>query len=110
MIYPDGTPVGRYTVIPNDVLEKVDDIELAMEERKVLARIIRDTIGYEKKKQPDGTSVRVLTANLPVDRFVKKTGLPETKIVTALNSLEKRRIIRRKGDRVTFNHHLSEWY
>jgi len=33
MIYPDGKPVGRYSAIGNDVLEKVADIELTRAER-----------------------------------------------------------------------------
>lgn len=109
MIYEDGKEVGRYTVIPNDVLDKIADIDLTKEERKVLYRVIRDTIGYEKTKKIDRTSVRRLSHDIPVDRFVKKTGLKKEKIETALDSLGKRRIIKRQGDTITFNNNLDEW-
>ena len=48
MIYPDGTRVGRYSAIGNNILEKVAGLVFTKSERKVLTRIIEDTIGEEK--------------------------------------------------------------
>jgi len=109
MIYPDNTLVGRYSSIGNEVLEKVADIELTREERMVLTRIMEDTIGWEERKAWTGESVRRVTYDIPVDRFVEKTGLSQTDITTALDNLEQRKIIKRDGDKITFNHHLEEW-
>jgi len=109
MIYEDGTPVGRYTVIPNDILDKTTDIDLTKEERKVLIRIIRNTVGYEEYKKKDGTSVRKLSNDLPEDYLIEKTELSSEEVASALESLEKRRIIRREGNEVTFNKNLDEW-
>lgn len=109
MVYPDGRPVGRYSTIGNDVLEKVADIELTRAERKVLDRIMRDTIGYSEKQKWTEEEVRRGTYEIPMERFVEKTGLSEAEIKTALNNLEQREIIKRDGDSITFNHHLEEW-
>lgn len=109
MVYPDGTPVGRYSVIGNDVLEKVADIELTRAERKVLDRIMRDTIGYPKTQKWTGEEVRRVTHEISMERFIEKTGLSEAEITTALDNLEERQIIKREVDRITFNHHLKEW-
>ncbi len=109
MRYPDGTPVGRYSAIGNDVLEKVADIELTRAGRKVLDRIMRDTIGYSEKQKWTGEEVRRVTHEIPIERFVEKTGLSEAEIKTALDNLEKRQIIKREGDSITFNYHLGEW-
>jgi phage replication O-like protein O len=109
MVYPDGRPVGRYSAIGNDVLEKVADIELTRAERKVLDRIMKDTIGYAKLQKWTKEEVRRVTYDIPIARFEEKTGLTEEKIETALTSLEERQIIKRDGDKITFNHHLEEW-
>jgi hypothetical protein len=109
MVYPDGEPVGRYTVISNDILEKIASIELTREERMVLDRVIKDTVGYEEGKGWGGASIRRVTHEMPVERFVEKTGLAATEIRAALDNLERRSIIEREGDNVTFNHHLEEW-
>lgn len=109
MVYPDGKPVGRYSSIGNDVLEKVADIELTRPERKILDRIMRDTIGYPATQKWTGEEVRRVTYEIPIERFIEKTGLSEAEIRTALDNLEERRIIKREVDRITFNHHLEEW-
>ena len=109
MIYEDGTPVGRYTVVPNDVLEKVADISLTKAQRKVLDRIIRDTIGYETTKDFSGKSIRRLTHDISIDRFKDKTGLTEQEVKDALDDLENRQMIKRKGDSITFNKELGQW-
>ena len=109
MVYPDGQSVGRYSPIGNDILEKVADIELTRVERKVLTRVIRDTIGYPQKQNWTGEEVRRVTYKIPIDRFVEKTGLSPMDITTALDNLEQRKIIMREGDKITFNHHLDQW-
>ena len=109
MVCPDGKPVGRYSAIGNDVLEKIAEIELPRPERKVLDRIIKDTIGYPEIQKWTQEEVRRVTYEIPMERFVEKTGLSEEEIETALASLEERRIIRRNGEKITFNHHLDEW-
>lgn len=109
MVYPDGRPVGRYSAIGNDVLEKVADIELSRPERKVLDRIIKDTIGYPETQKWTKEEVRRVKHEIPLKRFVEKTGLTESEISTALYNLEQRNIIKRDGDTITFNHHLEEW-
>ena len=109
MRYPDRTPYGRYSTVSNDVLEKVADIELTRAERKVLTRVIRDTIGYPQKQPFTGEEVRRVTYEEPMERLVEKTGLTEAEINTALDRLERRNIIKRDGDSITFNHHLKEW-
>jgi phage replication O-like protein O len=109
MVYPDGTLYGRYSTVSNDVLEKIADLELTRAERKVLTRVIRDTIGYPQKQKWTGEEVRRVTYDIPMERFVEKTGLPEAEISTALDNLEQRKIIKREGDKITFNHHLVEW-
>lgn len=108
MFYPDGTRVGDYSPIGNNVLDKIADIELTRAEREVLTRVIEDTIGWEKS-EGFGGSIRRLTYEIPVDRFEDKTGLSQTDITAALDNLEKRQIIKRDGDSITFNHHLDEW-
>lgn len=110
MIYEDGKEVGTYTVIPNDVLEKIAEIDLTKGERKILLRIIRNTIGYEATKKMDGTSIRRLSADLPEDYLKEKTGVSKEKAANILGSLEKRRIIKRQGITVTLNNNLDEWY
>ena len=109
MRYPDGRPVGRYSAIGNDVLEKIADIELSRPERKVLDRIMKDTIGYPETQPFTKEEVRRVTYEITMERFIDKTGLTEEEIEDALNSLEDRQIIMRDGDRFTFNHHLEEW-
>ncbi len=109
MVYPDKTPVGRYSAIGNEVLEKVADIELTREERKIMDRIMRDTIGYRERELFDGTQVVRVTHDIPTERFIEKTGLSEKEITFALDNLEERHIIERDGDSITFNHHLDEW-
>lgn len=109
MVYPDGKPVGRYSAIGNDVLEKVADIELSRPERKVLDRIMKDTIGYPEIQEWTQEEVRRVTHEIPMERFVDKTGLSEAEIKTALDNLEQRKIIKGDGDEITFNHHLEEW-
>ncbi len=109
MVYPDGKPVGRYSAIGNDVLEKIADIELTRAERKILDRIMRDTIGYPEIEKWTEEEVRRVTYEIPMERFIEKTGLSEEEINPALENLEKRQIIRREVDRITFNHHLEEW-
>ena len=109
MIYPDETPVGRYSVIGNEVLEKVAGIELTREERKVLTRIMEDTIGWEEGRTWKNESIRRVTYDIPMERFVEKTGLSKAEINPALDNLEQREIIKRDGDTITFNHHLEDW-
>lgn len=109
MRYPDGRLIRRYSAIDNEVLEKVADTELTRPERKVLDRIIRDTIGYPETQKWTQEEVRRVTCEIPTGRLVEKTGLSEEEIETALTSLEERRIIKRDGDKITFNHHLEEW-
>ncbi|MFC1954866.1 replication protein [Chloroflexota bacterium] len=109
MVYPDGKPVGRYSSIGNDVLEKIADIDLIKTERKVLTRVIRDTIGYPQTQKFTGEEVRRVTYEEPMERLVEKTGLTEPEISSALDNLEQRQIIKRDGDKITFNHHLEEW-
>lgn len=109
MRYPDGKRIKRYSAIDNEVLEKVADIELTRPERKVLDRIIKDTIGYPEIQKWTQEEVRRVTYEIPMERFVGKTGLSEEEIETALASLEERRIIKRDGDEITFNHHLEDW-
>jgi phage replication O-like protein O len=109
MIYPDGKPVGRYSAIGNDVLEKIADIELTRPERKVLDMIIRDTIGYPEKLKWAEEEVRRVTYEIPMEQFVEKTGLLEKKITPALDNLERRKIIKRDRDNIYFNYHLKEW-
>ena len=76
MIYPDNKLVGRYSAIGNEVLEKLADIELTKEGRKVLTRIIQDTIGYEQGRTPDDKySIRRVTQEITIERFEEKTGL-----------------------------------
>lgn len=109
MIYPDETPVGRYSAIGNEVLEKVANIELTREERIVLTRIMEDTIGWEEGRTWKNESIRRVTYDIPVERFIEKTGLSEGEITTSLDNLEQRNIIKRDGDSITFNHHLEAW-
>ncbi|MFC2019408.1 replication protein [Chloroflexota bacterium] len=109
MVYPDGTPVGRYSAIGNDVLEKVADIELTRPERKVLDRSMKDTIGYPETQKWTEEEVRRVKYEIPIKRFVEKTGLLEEEIKTALDNLESRNIIKHDGDTITFNHHLEDW-
>ena len=109
MFYPDGTPVGRYSAIGNDVLEKIADIELTRAARKVLDRIMRDTIGYPDEQRRTKERVRRVTNDITMERFKEKTGLSEAEIKTALDNLKNRRIIKRDGDTITFNHHLEKW-
>ncbi|MFC1924412.1 replication protein [Chloroflexota bacterium] len=109
MVYPDGKPVGRYSAIGNDVLEKIADIELTRPERKVLDRIMKDTIGYPEQQTWTREEVRRVTYDIPIKRLVEKTGLTESEINPALDNLEQRNIIKRDGDTITFNHHLDEW-
>jgi phage replication O-like protein O len=109
MIYPDKTPVGRYSAIGNDVLEKVAGMDLTREERMVLNRIMEDTIGWESTRTFSNESVRRVTHNIPIKRFEDKTGLSTQDINNALDNLEKRLIISRQGDDITFNHHLGQW-
>jgi hypothetical protein len=109
MVYPDMTPVGRYSAIGNEVLERVAETEFTKEERVVLIRIMEDTIGWEAERTWVGSSVRRVTHDIPLERFQYKTGLSGVQITTALDSLEKRRIIKRDGDTITFNHHLDKW-
>jgi len=109
MVYPDGKPVGRYSAIGNDVLEKIADIELPRPERKVTDRIIKDTIGYPQKQSWTQEEVRRVTYEIPMERFVEKTGLSEEEIRSALDSLEQKNMIKCNGDEITFNHHLEEW-
>lgn len=94
MVYPDGIKYGRYTNVSNDVLEKVADIELTRPERKVLTRIIRDTIGYSEIQKWTKEEVKRVSKEIPIERFVEKTGLTEAEISTALNNLEQRKIIK----------------
>ena len=109
MRYPDGKRIKRYSAIDNEVLEKVADIELSSPERKVLDRIMKDTIGYPQIQSWTQEEVRRVTYEIPMERFVGKTGLSEEEIKTALDNLEQRKIIKRDGDNITFNHHLDEW-
>ena len=111
MYYPDGTPVGRYSAIGNDVLEKIADIELTRAARKVLDRIMRDTIGYPDEQRWTKERVRRITYDEPIERLEEKTGLAEQEIKTALDNLKNRRIIKREreGDTITFNYKLEEW-
>ena len=109
MVYPDGRRIKRYSAIDNDVLEKIADIELTRPERKVLDRIIKDTIGYPETQKWTQEEVRRVTYEIPMERFVEKAGLSEEEIKTALDSLEQKNIIKRDGDNITFNHHLEEW-
>ena len=109
VVYPDNTPYGSYTNVSNDVLEKIADIELTRPERKVLTRIIRNTIGYVESTSYLGDEFKRVTSNFAMEYLVENTGLSEEEIKTALASLEDRRIIKRDGDRITFNHHLDEW-
>ncbi len=109
MVYPDHSPVGRYSAIGNDVLEKIADIELTRPQRKVLDRIMKDTIGYDEETKFTGERVRRVTQPMPIERFEEKTGLTKEEIIPALEVLEKRQIIRRNGDTITFNHHIDQW-
>ena len=109
MVYPDGKPIKRYSAIDNEVLEKVADIELTRPERKVLDRIIKDTIGYPEIQKWTQEEVRRVTYEITIERFEEKTGLSEAEIKTALDNLERKKIIKRDGDKITFNHHLDEW-
>jgi phage replication O-like protein O len=109
MVYPDGRSVGRYSAIGNDVLEKIADIELTRAERKVLDRIVKDTIGYPETKSFTKQERRRVKTKITMERFKEKTGLTEEEIETALDNLEQRNIIKRDGDEITFNHHLDEW-
>jgi len=108
MVYEDGTEFGRYTVIPNNVLDRIAEIDLTNDEKKVLFRIIRNTVGYETTK--NGTSVRKLSADFPLEYLVEKTGVSGRKVETILKRLEKRRIIERRGDTITFSHSLELWH
>ena len=65
MVYPDSTPVGRYSAIGNAVLEKVARIELTSEQRIVLTRVMQDTLGCREKKLFDGTNVVRVTHDIP---------------------------------------------
>ena len=109
MIYPDNTPVGRYSAIGNEVLEKVASDEFTRVERMVLTRIMEDTIGWEKGRTFKGESIRRVTREILMERFIEKTGLSEEEINPTLDNLEERHIIERDGDSITFNHHLEEW-
>jgi hypothetical protein len=109
MVYPDMTPVGKYSAIGNEVLEKVASIELTRAERMVLTRVMEDTVAWEEGKTWVGSSIRRVTRDIPMERFEDKTGLLRADITTALDSLEKRRIIKSSGDTITFNHKLGEW-
>ena len=109
MVYEDGTPVGRYTPIPNDVLDKLADMDLSKDERKILYRIIRNTIGYEEKKNFKGKSVRRASFDFDEDYLEDRTGVSKNNIEPILASFETRGIIKRERSLVTFNHHLDEW-
>jgi len=109
MVYPDGRPVGRYSSIGNDVLQKIADIALLRPERKVLDRVVKDTIGYPQKQNWTKEEFRRVTYEISMERFKDKTGLGEEEIKTALANLEARNIIKRLDDYITFNHHLEEW-
>ena len=109
MVYPDGRRIKRYSAIDNDVLEKIADIELTRAERKVLDRIVRDTIGYPQTQPFTGEEVRRVTYEITMERFIEKTGLSKQEIETALDSLEHKNIIKRDRDEITFNHHIEEW-
>lgn len=109
MVYPDGRRIKRYSAIDNDVLEKIADIELTRPERKVLDRIMRDTVGYPQKQSFTQEETRRVKTEITMERFKEKTGLMEVEIEIALRNLQDRRIIRRELDTITFNHHLEEW-
>jgi phage replication O-like protein O len=111
MVYEDSTEIESYTTVPNDVLEKIADTELTHDEMKILFRVLRDTVGWEveESKGFGKASVRRLSHDIPTERFVDKTGLPEDRVITARDSLETRHIIKRDGDEVTFNNNLDEW-
>jgi hypothetical protein len=109
MIYPDGTYIGRYSTIGDNVLEKVAGMAFTKSERMVLSRIMVDTIGQEERKNWKKESVRRIRSNIPIERFEDKTCLLTKDIKAALDNLEKRSIIRRQGDDITFNYHLEQW-
>ena len=109
MVYPDGRPVGRYSAIGNDVLEKIADIELPRPARKVLDRIVKDTVGYPEKQSFTQQETRRVKTDISMERFKEKTGLTEVEIESGLWSLANRSMITRVGDTITFNHHLEEW-
>jgi len=109
MIYPDNTPGVGYSTIGNEVLEKVASDEFTRAERIVLTRIMEDTIAWEKDRNFINESIRRITYDISMERFIEKTGLSEQEITPALDNLEERHIIERDGDSITFNYHVKEW-
>jgi phage replication O-like protein O len=110
IVYEDGTIIESWSQVDNEVLDKVAESDFTKAERKVLNRIIRDTIGWDAQKNMiTGASVKRLSHDIPVKRFTQKTKLSADKVKQALDNLEKRQIIKRQGDKITFNHHLREW-
>ena len=109
MKYPDGTLVGRYTVVPNNVLDVLAEIDLTKDERKILHRIIRNTIGYGEGRDFGGANIRRVSYDFPLDYLEEKTGVPKEKIEPILVSFEARNFIRREGISITFNIKLDEW-
>ena len=109
LVYPDGTRVGGYSAIGNNILQKIAEVVLTKSERKVLTRIIIDTIGKEERKNWKKESVRRVRYNIPIERFEDKTCMVKREIKEALDNLEKRKIIKRQGDDIAFSYHLEEW-
>ena len=63
----------------------------------------------KNKKNWKKESVRKITSNFPIEQFEEKTGLSKKDILSALDNIEKRLIIRRQENDITFNYHLEEW-
>ena len=87
-----------YTRIANELFDEIIKADLSKHQIKVLLAIARKTYGFNKK------SDRFTNAQIS-----EMTGLPETRVCTAKNSLIDARILIWVGREIGVNKNLNEW-
>jgi phage replication O-like protein O len=104
---------SQYTVVPNDVVERLCLANLGAHEIRVFWCLLRKTLGWRIDK--DNNHLRKLTDQISLSQFQAMTGLDRRRVHEALTRLEKRRIISvlpgqdRQAKTYGINLTIAEW-
>lgn len=87
-----------FTKIANEILEKLSQTYISANEWQVLIVILRRTYGFNKKSDWISNS-----------QFSEATGIAKSNVTRVLNRLEKKRIVIRTDNTLSFNKNYAEW-
>lgn len=94
----------NFTKIPNELLEKLAEVDLSDYEHRVILKIIRQTFGYQNAKED------WMLDWISHSQFINTTGIRQKQNVNrTLKSLKERKIIIKKGRRCGINMTYSDW-